>query len=441
MKKLFLSLVLLLGATILLNAQSAVTYSKNYTIAITPVTPPTVTIQVVDAGVSMIYNGTTYTSTSSPQLSLTGASGNPPVVTVQTTNANNYVHFLFTVKGQGNYNYTNYCHLFMDLSSPTPPSPSQVQWAVDPVSGDITSAFAQSSTNTVIGIGQPSSGGGNVPSLRAPLDPNIVYLVDYNASTGNMLFRGNLPFTPGMTQTVDFAGLNSIFQKRFSQLLPGQQFPASYNLVVVSLIEAQGEGLDVEAVAFGTTVQALSANQPSSPVANPGGVTQIANGQLLWASVLPLIPAPVIKIGQTLSTDMRTAGTNPKTPTIYYVHCANGHDRTFLAVSSYLFSAYPKISTDNLYMYGTTVASLDATVYSASCFAINLIDSTKTAVSGKSRIYPISADYTNTFVSVVGKPVDAQYTQNISGYSTPTGYGLQTFPWNDPGATPAPSAK
>ncbi|MCF7889234.1 MAG: hypothetical protein K9L78_03850, partial [Victivallales bacterium] len=101
-------------------------------------------------------------------------------------------------------------------------------------------AFGVDYTSNVIGIGEPAPGSNSQQaSLYQTLNKDVVYLVDHNPDNSNMLFRGNLPFTKGKTETskdqrLDLKSLSQIFDKIISRF--GLNSQEKYNFIVVPLI-------------------------------------------------------------------------------------------------------------------------------------------------------------------------------------------------------------
>lgn len=355
-----------------------------------------------------------------------------------TSGTSQYAHFLFTVTQGKN---TNFAYLFMDMANGA--------WGFDSNYNnpyeDICIGAPNSKAPGTIPIGIPIPSKKPVPAGASypALNPASVYLVDYQKATDpkgascvNLFFRGNEPLDQAKAadQKIDFKTLDSLFKSLFSQLVTdgSVSFPSSYTFIDVSLLTpGQAQGLTAEARTFGCSIDLGNTETLLGSLKCP--VSDIAAGQIICYPINPGttpdgVPL-VTKLGKWLKKYMNSQGTVCG-PVILYVHCAAGHDRTDMATTAYLYNQYPQMPGDNIFIYGTTVKKLGPG-NTASQYAINLEDYTNPQsgvyLPKKSRIYPISSDYTTTIKSVLnGKTINSKCIQNISGN---TGYGLKSFPW------------
>ena len=352
-----------------------------------------------------------------------------PAVNFTISNSNNYAEGLLTIQ---NSSLTNTCHVDFQLSG------TSWCWKPHPQSGDNASALPTSPTNNVLGVGNPTDNGNNGTASRYQvLNSNMVYLVDYNPTTGNMFFRGNLPFTSGSTPTatdqrVDFDRLHTIMNTRFQQQVGGNtSFPTkgNYTLMDISVISmaSEGEELFQEYQSFGgVSKDDIQAHTwfPTTPYTSPDGYL----AQMMWWQLEPnLTNTNANTLATQLSTLMNTPGTNG--PNIYYMHCTSGHDRTALGAVSY-FMAHRQMPISEAFVYGTTVTKLPASMKNTQIIPTVCNMGTTTVNTEKSRIMPIAEVYNNTMVDVCNDLGGTNCTlSNDATCTTPNCFVYADFPW------------
>jgi len=323
---------------------------------------------------------------------------------------NDYAQLLLEIKDK---KHTNYIHVDLQLAE-SKHAKTPWQWMQVSQAGDNGSALALGKQNTnVIGVGVPTSTPpGPKPSRYQVLNDEVVYLVDYDKTTGNMLFRGNNPFKQGTTPTsrdqrVDFSGLHeamkSHFEKQVTKASPSTTFPdkGDYVLVDVSVISntSEGQQLQQEYQSFGGTAGQFPPSQALYPSAAP----YTSNGyssQLLWWQLQPNGEDGALDLVKKIDSLWKPKATSvdakkKSKPKIFYIHCTSGHDRTDIAAVSYLMKRRGKALSE-AYIRGTTVAKLPSAMKNNQIIpkADNL--GTATLNPHKSRIFPISHSYNTT---------------------------------------------
>jgi hypothetical protein len=332
-----------------------------------------------------------------------------PAKSFTVSSKNDYAQLLLEIKDK---KYTNYVHVNLQLAE-SKHAKVPWQWMQESQIGDNGSALALGKQNTnVIGVGMPSSTPpGPKPSRYQVLNNEVVYLVDYDKTTGNMLFRGNNPFKQGVTPTsrgqrVDFAGLHDAmknhFEKQVTKANPSITFPAKddYVLVDVSVISntSEGQQLQQEFQSFGGAVGQFPPSQelfPAAPFTSNG-----YNSQLLWWQLQPNGEYGALNLAKKIDalwkpkSSIAETKKKPKTK-IFYIHCTSGHDRTDIAAVTYLMERRG-MALSEAYIRGTTVAKLPAAMKNKQIVpkADNL--NTATLNLHKSRIFPISNSYDTT---------------------------------------------
>ncbi|MBU1559030.1 MAG: dual specificity protein phosphatase family protein [Gammaproteobacteria bacterium] len=306
---------------------------------------------------------------------------NTKPIKISSTNASREKHFSTSLYSEGilfsraktaDGMIENTCHITF-LKNAT--------WMPQSFEGDRCS-FLQNNSNNQLIIKKPLLQHPKVQSSHfAPLNPDRVYLVDYQASKGgNLFFRGNNPFTKGFHQQVDFKGLFSAMQKKFHQQAPNATFPKSFELIDISILSRNPYGEDIIVRKEG---QNFGATNPIADVISPAFnqtaffVTttdkQITGRFLSWP--VEKTYSKITSTNQNLSTviqALKSTGnetkpiqdliehihhwmnTKHKVPVIVYVHCLNGQDRTSEVVVTYLMRQY-KMPLSKAYIEGTTL--------------------------------------------------------------------------------------
>ena len=297
-----------------------------------------------------------------------------------------------------------------------------------------TAALSTDYASSTIGVGPPASNSNS--SLYQILNPQVVYLVDYNSKTGNMLFRGNLPFTNGATPTsedqrIDFNALDKAFKDliKYNNL----EVPDKYNFIDIPLIGgvgADGAKLMQEYALFNKNKLVCPPAKELSNILNNNLPNNMNQAQMLWWETNPGTDPASIENIKDLDNKLieLMSNTMSQYPTFLYIHCVNGHDRTAIAACTYLGNTYKNIlpSEDYSFVYGTTVRYLDPTIYSASQFGNTVLEyPSETKINNLSRIMPISTSYTQTIENVLGVNFTDTYTAN----NNHTVYGFDSVPW------------
>ncbi|QNM96431.1 hypothetical protein [Chitinimonas koreensis] len=288
-----------------------------------------------------------------------------PGTTITIYNDSAYAEGYVTISGgTGSGAWSAECHLNFLLGNADQP------WALDTKGqypnddATIIGAFS-SATPDNIPVVQPSGAQpSGIDSLYQVLDPAMVFLVDV-AKSGNMLFRGNVPFTAPTVanglQQVDFAGLHAAMQAKYQAQTGKTDFPAQgdYVLCDICLQSQASEGGSIlwELQSFGgsdiATDLAGRAWYPPTPAAPLEA--QMCN----WQIEPHATPGNDV-FDQHSAQDLAKlmAATHAK-PRIYYIHCASGHDRTGIVASSYLIAGRG-LGLEQALIQGTTVAKLPA---------------------------------------------------------------------------------
>lgn len=308
---------------------------------------------------------------------------------------------------------------------PTAPEPTYGQVTVGITPGEKEWAYLENEKHPNW-ITKPQQGNPNFIAISPPqktagilheyqeLNPNIVSLLDVVTPTAttdikhpakNFLFRGNEPLAPPSIQdgpqTVDFEGLQKIMSKRYNDAT-GESFPAHRSDYIFHDVCLRNPKRDNEQE---THAFALSKSTPTEPTLD--SLTDGSYKNNMWLTASPELNGakmcwwPVEPSG-TPHNDTnflfyldKWAGTKlhkllntaHNTPHVYYIHCANGHDRTGLVAYSYFIARGE--SQKDAYILGSTVCvSADNP---ANCVALK---TDRTPESGsptsqtKTRIFP-----------------------------------------------------
>lgn len=210
----------------------------------------------------------------------------------------------------------------------------------------------------------------NQPSQQ--YQPTLTNLVDYNSLTGSFLFRGNLPVLLESPYYYAYDAMNSQMQQIIGSLPPAAKAPPNfnlqnYNLLNINLLDNQGDYEDWSVVFqnFGAKVSLFPTTdwppysyiKPWKPETLLGNGQVIAsatnsyNGNMVW---WPFEPGFVEFEGGFLVNDLLTFAHTTlynqlAKPTVIYVHCDSGVNRTGTFVVLYLLaygsSMYGPVST------------------------------------------------------------------------------------------------
>ena len=236
------------------------------------------------------------------------------------------------------------------------------------------------SNRNFIAISPPQKTAGIIHQYQE-LNPNVVSLLDVVTPTAtaavphpakNFLFRGNEPLTAPKTadglQTVDFKGLHTIMSKRFSDAVAGENFPAHRSDYLFHDVCLRNPNRDDHQETHAFAPSTLTPLEPTLASLTGGSYQPdmwltskyAPNGaKMCWWPIEPSAPHFTDSnflfyldqwAGKTLHELMSTAH---KTPHVYYIHCANGHDRTGLVAYSYFIARGE--SQKDAYILGSTV--------------------------------------------------------------------------------------
>lgn len=373
--------------------------------------------------------------------SLTSSAGASLQVVVHSDNgyADGQISIQYVTSSQ-----TAWCSVDFLLGHATP-------WDVAGSSGQNPSILNYSSTtpnNIAVSVPASGSGGSGIAWLCQPLNTSMVFMVDNNATTGNMLFRGNcplaLPTTADGQQSIDFQAVHDILAKRYKEAT-GDAFYTigDYIFNDVNLQGPVSEALYLrwEIESMGGTHESQLANQAWYPTT--GHYTDAATGmncRMVNYAVNPDATAgsPLDSFdqgcAQNLSTWMNTAPATGHLPNVYYIHCASGHDRTGIVASTYLLINYPTLTLDQAFIHGTTVSKLAS--------GSGQLQPTCTVISGPnkgntsthfSRVMMIADAYNETVENIYNtvKNNTGKNIASLDAQSTATNpaYVYDTYPW------------
>ncbi len=204
--------------------------------------------------------------------------------------------------------------------------------------------------------------------------PQYTNIVDYDAATGNLLFRGNCPIRSTSPYLYAYYDLDQTVTSIVSALAtqqPGLRLPADftlarYNLLDINLLDNQGDVDDWTAVcdSFGVDTASLSqwppySVQPWLPSTLLGNGMVMTDsepqpGNMVWWPFEPEMNqlasgCQFDGLVAYANAQLRTAPPAGSNPTVIYVHCDSGVNRTGTFVAAYLLnygsSIYPGITT------------------------------------------------------------------------------------------------
>lgn len=253
------------------------------------------------------------------------------------------------------------CHLYF--------RPGSLDWIWNgaAIAGDNASVLADGEgphTDSTIAFRPPARPNlARGPRLYPCLDNLRVSLLDRNGLTGNMIFRGNAPLapTPG-NQLVDFDTLHNTLKFAYFNLTGQADFPdkGRYVLRDIALLDGRAESkmLLRELMSFGgSDVGADLKNRewyPAAPsaVSRSGILAQMSH----WpVSVSEALSDNSLDFTKLAATQLRSwMNRREALPQIYYIHCADGHERSGVMSAWYLLTNR-EMSLSDAYMLGTAV--------------------------------------------------------------------------------------
>jgi hypothetical protein len=180
--------------------------------------------------------------------------------------------------------------------------------------------------------------------VNANLDYTRVHLVAHDTTTNNFLFRGNMPVANHTSFQYD--ELINYFQQRTKEA--GVTFPKEFKLVDISLNNLFDKDLKVEKAFWKNPNNANKGKFINWPLGlagiippskfSPEKQKEMANSSV-WK--VDKIPERVTEI-QTMITTKTAA------PTLVYVHCTAGCDRTGEVIGSYRLK-YQNVNVTQMY--------------------------------------------------------------------------------------------
>lgn len=412
-------------------------------------------IQLVSAGDSLSGNGQ-----SNVQNLTVGTPGvvTPPFDLTLTTPANDpWAQIQVTVNYPAvaslNNQSTSTCHVYLKAEG------TNWLWKVNTnVVGDNTSVVANgpgpSTGNSIVfqpaTALNPSTPGSEFP----PLDSRVVFLLDWNQQTGNLVFRGNEPLAPGSAnQLVDFQTLHDLLQTRYEQQTGETNFPAigQYVLREVAFLGSDEKPtLDALLESYGGTPgQGQLDNQawyPTTPTAfaPTGMLGQLSNWNVQVSADVSGQPHPNLDLDVRFALQLVTWMNRQETlPHIYYIHCASGHERTGMESSAYLMAQYG-FAVSEAFIFGTTVRYNDTGTPEGNlvqpCYDVG----TTTTDNVRARCFPASAPagqigYNQTIIDMYNKlnnVTNGAFSTTSTSGDTGTGqsgqaYVYPCYPWEN----------
>ncbi len=374
--------------------------------------------------------------------SLLGATG--AALQIEVESENGYADGQITI--EYDTSKSAWCSIDFLLGHTTP-------WDVPTSSGQATSILHYDSTtptNVAISVPAPGGGGSGVAESCQPLNPEMVFVVDYDEATGNVFVRGNCPLAPPKeawgTQHIDFQAVHDILSTRFEEATGG----AFHDLGAYVFNDVNLQGwvseklyLDWELASIGGQHLEVLANQAWYPTRAEDPYRDPKTGMLCRMVSYPVNPDAVAGspldafdqgCAQHLSTWMSTPPGPTGLPNVYYVHCASGHDRTGIVSSSYLLSHYPSWSLDEAFIRGTTVHLLGSGSGQLQpvCSVIDGADKGKTSTRF-SRVMMIAEVYNQTVENIYNTVRGTTATPSTLGAqatATNPAWVYSGFPWS-----------
>lgn len=252
------------------------------------------------------------------------------------------------------------CHVYF--------KPGSLDWIWNgaAIAGDNASVLVDGEgphADSTIAVQPPARPSANrAPQLFPCLEAGRISLLDRSA-TGNMIFRGNLPLapTPG-NQLVDFDTLHNSLKFAYFNLTGQTDFPEKgrYVLRDIALLDGRAEGkmLQRELMSFGGSDPGRELKSRcwyptvAAPVSRSGIVAQMAHWPTSPDEVLSDAALDTTKVA---ATQLRNWMNRRETlPHIYYIHCADGHERAGVMSAWYLLTNR-EMSIADAYMLGASV--------------------------------------------------------------------------------------
>ena len=339
---------------------------------------------------------------------------------------------IFTISDKTN---SNTCHLFFNVDKSDTEYPAG--WKVKVDSGDDDTQF-QPIQDEHIHLAHPTpagagGGGGGGAELYQNFDEKKVFLVDYNSSTGSMMFRGNEPLTRGHgtdpDQRFDWAGVHAAMKTRFESQVPGATFPEPGKYVVhdIAILSPAEEQITQEKASFDADPSVVPDSVASdtwfpSDVKSAVVGTETFSGKFILHPIFadPRQAASVNTFTKKMAQWMDDVPSN--TTNVYYFHCASGMDRTAICAVSYLTQRYPKLSLSDAFISGTTIAGGGATI-------LGTRDLSKT----KRRAFPAPGTYNGTILACFnlarGDTKTLDDLTSSDGASEKPEYVEEGYPW------------
>lgn len=257
------------------------------------------------------------------------------------------------------------CHLYFK------PGGLDWIWSGAAIAGDNVSILASGEGphgDSTITLRPPTRPNGGRAGRQFPfLDSSRVSLLDRNG-TGNMIFRGNQPLAPGAgNQLIDFDALHETLKFSYFSHTGFTDFPEKgrYVLRDIALLDSQAEGkmLQRELMSFGGSEIGKDLKNrswyPAAPAAmSASGIrAQMAHWPISQADALSESSLDFIKLA---AAQLRGSMSRQEAlPHIYYIHCADGHERSGVMAAWYLLTNRD-MSLSEAYMLGAALNGLPA---------------------------------------------------------------------------------
>jgi hypothetical protein len=264
-----------------------------------------------------------------------------------------------TVRTQPEWRSPASCHLYF--------RPGSLDWIWNgaAIAGDNASVLCDGEgphSNSAVAFQAPvQPNSAKAPQQFPCLDANRVSLLD-RSSAGNMIFRGNAPLspTPG-NQLVDFDALHATLKLAYFNLTGQSDFPEKgrYVLRNIALLDSRAEAkmLMRELMSFGGTDLK---NRSWFPAEAAGVSRSGILGQMMHWPVSPsdTLSDSTLELTKIAASQLRTWMSRRETlPHIYYIHCADGQERTSVMSAWYLLTNR-EMSVSDAYMLGSSVNGL-----------------------------------------------------------------------------------
>jgi hypothetical protein len=244
-------------------------------------------------------------------------------------------------------------------------------WNGSAVAGDNASILADGEgphTDSTIVFQPPFRPSGTKATQQFPyLENSRISLLD-RSGTGNMIFRGNAPLSPVPgNQLVDFDMLHDTLKLAYFNLTGQTDFPEKgrYVLRDIALLDGRAEGklLQRELMSFGGSDVGTDLRDrawyPSIPatLSRSGIKGQMAHWPVSSAEALSDAALDFTKLAATQLRNWMNR--REALPHLYYIHCADGHERAGVMAAWYLLTNR-EMSVADAYMLGASVNGLPA---------------------------------------------------------------------------------